>query len=109
MYTRCRLIQEVRRECDQGNTYVSSDEEESTNQMTDVTVVTDNEFRQMLQMHRLRRKANDVSIIIITSDIITSVMRCVGLLQTSLEQAVRGLETKQTVDFSRGESIAVPD
>ncbi len=56
----CRLLHEIRKECDQGSAYMSSDEEEPANQITDDTVVTDDEYRQMLQIHRTKRKMNKV-------------------------------------------------
>ncbi|XP_064394342.1 nuclear factor related to kappa-B-binding protein-like isoform X2 [Halichondria panicea] len=74
-----RLLHEIRKECDQGSAYMSSDEEEPANQITDDTVVTDDEYRQMLQIHRTKRKMN----------------------KTSAEQAVKGLETRQNLDYSR--------
>lgn len=56
-----RLLQEIRKECDQDSMYVSSDEEQPANQMADVTVITDDDFKKMLQMHKLKRKMNEVS------------------------------------------------
>ena len=66
-----RLLREIREEYDQGSGYVSSDEEPPTNQITDASVITEEDYRDMLRTHRKRRKTK----VVLTCNVATCVYK----------------------------------
>ena len=63
------MLREIREECNQGSGYVSSDGESAISRIADPTVVTEEDYREMLRAHRKKRKA-DLKVVLLNVDVL---------------------------------------